>query len=233
MSLISVSKFALRKKVSVIFCSLTGKDTMTIKNKKSLAKAILIIGAALGSALISTQASFAGSLHMRTGKVTSQPIGHYEFCKIYNKECNVRASNTSPTKLTRKRWSEIIEANAYANTQIRAVTDEQLYGVVEKWAFPKTAGDCEDFALLKRHLLVSKGWPESSLLITVVRQKNGDGHAVLTVRTDRGDYILDNLEDRVVPWANTQYTFLKRQTPAHSGRWEDILDTRNLTAALK
>lgn len=206
---------------------------MTLINKKTFAKAILILGAALSSALISTQASYAGSAHMRTGKATSQPIGHYEFCKVYNKECNVRANNITPTKLTRKRWAEIIETNAYANTQIRAVTDEQFYGVVEKWAFPKTAGDCEDFALLKRHLLVSKGWPVSSLLITVVRQKNGDGHAVLTVRTDRGDYILDNLEDRVEPWAKTQYTFLKRQMPAHSGRWEDILDTRNLTAALR
>lgn len=206
---------------------------MTLINKKTFAKAILILGVALGTSLASTQASYANSAHMKTGKVTSQPIGHYEFCKIYNKECNVRTSNIAPTKLTRKRWAEMVEANAYANTQIRAVTDEQFYGVVEKWAFPKTAGDCEDFALLKRHILISKGWPESSLLITVVRQRNGDGHAVLTVRTDRGDYILDNLEDLVEPWANSEYTFLKRQTPAHSGRWEDILDSRNLTAALK
>ena len=206
---------------------------MTLINKKSLAKAILILSVALGATLTSTQASLAASEHMKTGKITSQLIGHYDFCKIYNSECNIRTRNIAPTKLTRIRWAEMVEANAYANTQIRAVTDEQLYGVVEKWEFPKTAGDCEDFALLKRHILIGKGWPESSLLITVVRQKNGDGHAVLTVRTDRGDYILDNLEDLVETWVNTEYTYLKRQTPAHSGRWEDILDTRNLTAALK
>lgn len=206
-----------------------GDNTMTFKNKRLLANAIIILGTTIAGA----QASLAGTAHMKTGKITSQPIGHHEFCKVYGKECNIRSNKTKPTKLTRARWAEIIEANTYANTQIMAVTDEQFYGVVEKWAFPKTAGDCEDFALLKRHILASKGWPMSSLLITVVRQKNGDGHAVLTVRTDRGDYVLDNLEDRVEPWAETNYTFLKRQSPAHSGKWEDILDSRNLTASVK
>ncbi len=51
--------------------------------------------------------------------------------------------------------------------------------------------------------------PISDLLITVVRQMNGEGHAVLTVRTDRGDYVLDNLELRVKPWNETSYDYLK------------------------
>ncbi|MFK7901773.1 MAG: transglutaminase-like cysteine peptidase [Nitratireductor sp.] len=195
---------------------------------KNAAKALIIYGALVASSQIAN----AGTPQMQTGKFTSQPIGHYEFCKIYGQECNVRSNKTAPTKLTRDAWSQMIEANAYANTQIKAVTDSQFYGVVEKWEFPKTAGDCEDFVLLKRHILISNGWPPSSLLITVVRQSNGEGHAVLTVRTDRGDYILDNLENRVELWSDTNYTYLKRQAPSHSGRWEDIKDTRNLSANL-
>ena len=70
------------------------------------------------------------------------------------------------------------------------------------------------------------GWPASSLLITVVRQKNGDGHAVLTVRTDRGDYVLDNLDYKVSVWTATPYRFLSRQSERHSGRWARIRDNR-------
>ncbi len=67
--------------------------------------------------------------------------------------------------------------------------------------------------------------------MTVVRQPNGDGHAVLTVRTDRADYVLDNLEERVLQWNETEYQFLKRQSAANSGRWEGIDDNRNRSSA--
>ena len=75
-------------------------------------------------------------------------------------------------------------------------------------------------------MLMERGWPPSSLLITVVLQPNGEGHAVLTVRTSKGDYILDNLESKIKRWDETPYTYLKRQSESHSGRWKDILDNR-------
>jgi predicted transglutaminase-like cysteine proteinase len=67
------------------------------------------------------------------------------------------------------------------------------FGVIERWTYPDLGmGDCEDYVLLKRRKLMELGWPQSALLITVVRDENGEGHAILTVRTTRGDYILDN-----------------------------------------
>jgi predicted transglutaminase-like cysteine proteinase len=39
--------------------------------------------------------------------------------------------------------------------------------------------DCEDYVLLKRRMLMQAGWPREALLVTVVRDKKGDGHAVL------------------------------------------------------
>ena len=66
------------------------------------------------------------------------------------------------------------------------------------------------------------GIPANTLLMTVVRQPNGEGHAVLTVRTDRGDFILDNLDQRVLAWNDTDYTFLKRQSTANTGTWVSI-----------
>lgn len=170
---------------------------------------------------------------MKTGNRTSQPIGHYEYCKANVRDCQIRTSNLQPVQLTRKRWSEIVEINAHANSVIRPVTDADYYGVEELWTYPVTHGDCEDYALMKRRELMRLGWPASSLLVTVVRQKNGDGHAVLTVRTDRGDYVLDNLRQRIKLWHETEYTFLKRQMAAHSGYWEDIIDTRKMVGSVR
>ena len=77
------------------------------------------------------------------------------------------------------------------------------------------------------------GWPASSLLATVVLQSNGDGHAVLTVRTSRGDFVLDNLSDEILAWNETDYRFLKRVSARHSGHWEGIIDTRTSVASIK
>ncbi len=116
--------------------------------------------------------------------------------------------------------------NNYANRTVQPVTDQDYYGVEEHWTYPRTFGDCEDYALLKRYMLMQRGWPVSSLLITVVRQPNGDGHAVLTVRTNRGDFILDNMEAKIERWDRTPYKYLKRQSVTHSGEWSSILDSR-------
>lgn len=190
-----------------------------------------IVGAGMALSAISPAA--AAQPIMKVGGLTSQPIGHYEYCQRDSRDCNIIANTTKPVKLTRARWAEMVEANARANSTIAPVTDEEYYGVQELWVMPKTAGDCEDFALMKRRELMSKGWPASSLLITVVRQKNGDGHAVLTVRTDRADYILDNLNGRILPWNETEYAYLKRQAAAHSGQWEKIVDSRTMVGSIK
>lgn len=164
--------------------------------------------------------------HMQVTGATSQPIGHYEYCKQYQRDCQLRSSNTTPMALTRDRWAELDSINRGANAAVTPITDMDYYQVEELWAYPDRYGDCEDFVLLKRQMLMQRGWPASSLLITVVRQPNGDGHAVLTVRTDRADYVLDNLRDRILPWNETEYRFVKRQSTKDSGRWEGIEDSR-------
>jgi len=188
---------------------------------------------AMGALIAASGPAFAKQSLMKTGGRTSQPIGHYEYCKRQTSDCRIVSRSTNPVKLNRARWDEMVKANARANSTVAPVTDLEYYGVEEHWVMPGSAGDCEDFALMKRKELMSKGWPASSLLVTVVRQKNGDGHAVLTVRTDRGDYVLDNLNGRILPWNKTEYTYLKRQAAAHSGHWETIIDSRTLVGAVR
>ncbi len=161
---------------------------------------------------LATTSQAANTAHMKLAGLTSQPIGHYKYCKQYTSDCQIKTGNITAPELTRKRWSDMVEINSYSNNTIQPVTDMEGFGVEELWMYPESIGDCEDYVLLKRYMLMQRGWPASSLLITVVRQPNGDGHAVLTVRTDRADYVLDNLTGKIKQWNETEYTYLKRQS---------------------
>lgn len=159
---------------------------------------------------------------MVTGSVTSQPIGHYEFCQRYASECAVRSKVGPAPTLTQHGWQVLNTINTRVNTTVVAMTDQDIYGKEEHWAYPVDAGDCEDFVLEKRRQLLAKGFSAADLLITVVRKPDGEGHAVLTVRTSEGDFILDNLSADVKLWTDTPYTYLKRQASFNSGRWVTI-----------
>ena len=185
------------------------------------AKALLV---ALTTVVLSSSAAFtapASALSMRTGGVTSQPIGHYQFCQKNRGECS-GTRNASPAKVTAVGWRVIRDVNASVNRAITPMTDRDLFGKDEFWTYPDGAGDCEDFVLLKRKKLMARGFSPADLLITVVRKPDGEGHAVLTVRTSEGDFILDNLENKVTLWSETPYRYLKRQASFHAGRWVSI-----------
>jgi len=190
----------------------------------------LITAAGLTLGIMTAPAMAQGISHMTTGSVTSQPIGHAMFCEQHPQECRVRSKRSAAPKLTRKRWAEMVRVNNRANSSVKPVTDQDAYGVEEHWTYPRSFGDCEDYVLLKRYWLLQRGWPASSLLITVVKQPNGDGHAVLTVRTSKADYVLDNLVTKIKPWNKTQYRFLKRQSVHHTGKWTKISDRRSQVA---
>lgn len=194
-------------------------------------KTLAVIAALIITGTTITAANAAGGSHMPTRGKTSQPIGHALFCQQYPQECGIRSKSTKAPKLTRKRWSDIVKVNNRINATVKPVTDQDYYGVEEHWTYPKQYGDCEDYVLLKRYKLLQKGWPESSLLITVVKQPNGDGHAVLTVRTDRADYVLDNLNGKIKPWNKTPYKYLKRQSAKNTGKWTKIKDRRREVAS--
>jgi len=99
------------------------------------------------------------------------------------------------------------------------------------WNYPDDGyGDCEDYVLQKRKMLMQAGWPREALLITVVRDKNNDGHAVLTVKSDKGEYVLDNQTDDIVLWSDTGYRFVKRQSQSDPNQWVSLGDNRPAVA---
>jgi predicted transglutaminase-like cysteine proteinase len=161
--------------------------------------------------------------YVSVGEAARPPIGWVEFCMTYKPECDTRPSAPRDVVLTPKAWSDLVKVNAWVNDNIKPVTDLEHWGVVERWNYPDDGrGDCEDYVLLKRRMLMQAGWPREALLITVVRDKKGDGHAVLTVKTNKGEFILDNQEAEVLPWNKTGYRFVKRQSQSDPNFWVSL-----------
>jgi predicted transglutaminase-like cysteine proteinase len=192
-------------------------------------KNTLVAVAAIGGLLVGGGANAQAQAFMPAGSLSSQPIGHYEFCQRKPHECGPTDPSRGPVELTRELWAEIVEINNLVNTMVTPVTDWELWGVEEYWAYPHNGyGDCEAYVLEKRRMLMQAGVPAANLLITVVRLANGEGHAVLTVHTNMGDFILDNLEPRVLRWHETDYEILKRVSVRHAGQWVGVNDHRNM-----
>jgi predicted transglutaminase-like cysteine proteinase len=164
-------------------------------------------------------------------KNSSIPVGHLEFCKSRPDECRANPSPIAAMPLDAVRWEQLVAVNSYYNQTVVPVEDRDLYQVDEFWTYPNGYGDCEDFALAKRRDLIEAGWNPSTLMIAVVREPNGNGHAVLMARTDRGDMVLDNQDGTIKLWSDTPYTFLKRQSQTHSGHWVDMIDERVVVVA--
>lgn len=146
------------------------------------------------------------------------PLGYVQFCHSFEKECEPHNS-ARPAQLTDASLELLDRVNRDVNGRIVPVSDAELYGKSEFWALPVNAGDCEDYVLLKRKLLIDAGLPSSALLITVVRDHRGDGHAVLTAVTSRGDLVMDNQDDRILPWEMTGYRYVKRQSAGNQNAW--------------
>jgi predicted transglutaminase-like cysteine proteinase len=112
------------------------------------------------------------------------------------------------------------------------MTDADLFRKEEYWTYPVDGyGDCEEYVLEKQRVLIEAGWPKSALLITVAKDIQNGGHAVLTVRTDHGDMILDNQIEAVLPWYSTPYRYIKRQSASSPVKWTGISDTRVTTVS--
>jgi predicted transglutaminase-like cysteine proteinase len=150
------------------------------------------------------------------------PVGYVDFCGRGEAECQFQSGHNVPLQITSENWDALFQINKYVNTKIRPTSDMELYGVPDYWTYPTTAGDCEDYVLLKKRLLVGLGFKPETLLITVVLDENREGHAVLTVPTDHGDYILDNRRTEILRWDQTGYIYLKRQSQAAANEWVSL-----------
>ena len=173
------------------------------------------------------------TLFASVGQETRAPIGWVEFCSENKSDCRGATSSPRDIVMTQVAWRDLVRVNQWVNENVRPMTDMDHWGVVEKWSYPTDGyGDCEDYVLQKRKMLIDAGWPREALLITVVRDKRGDGHAVLTVKSDKGEFVLDNQNEEIVLWTETGYRFVKRQSQHDVNVWVSLGDQHPAISAV-
>lgn len=171
------------------------------------------------------------SAYMRIFAPTLPPYGFVRFCETHPQECRQGTFAEARFELSGARAKELDDINRSVNKAVEPATDMEIYGETERWTLPTNRGDCEDYALLKRKLLIDRGWPISSLLMTVVRDEKSEGHAVLTARTSQGDFILDNKMDEIRVWHKTPYAYVMRQSYIDPRVWVS-LDPKDATSPI-
>jgi predicted transglutaminase-like cysteine proteinase len=144
---------------------------------------------------------------------SAQPTAAWsEFCERSPNECAINPAEPSTIQLDERVWNAIVGINKQVNTTVRPQEDFHHWGVIDHWDYPNDGyGDCEDYQILKRRLLVEAGLPRRALRMVVVLDELGQGHAVMAVRTDQGDFILDNKRDAVLAWHQTGYVYIKSE----------------------
>ncbi|WP_157967697.1 transglutaminase-like cysteine peptidase [Cohaesibacter intestini] len=176
----------------------------------------LLVGASHAAATGATDVSLSG-LGMRVVERTSPPAGHVHYCAREPDAC--ARYGQGAVILTQTSWQQLVTINSVINKSIAPKAD----GRVDQWSVYVSAGDCEDYALTKQRELLSRGWPSDALLVTTAYLPDGTYHAVLVVRTDRGEFVLDNLDPLILPWQKVKYRWNKRQAVGNPHIWQTIV----------
>ncbi|OKO75039.1 hypothetical protein AC629_34405 [Bradyrhizobium sp. NAS80.1] len=150
------------------------------------------------------------------------PLAHTAFCLRYRDECRARMLfRGGPVQLTETRWEDLNEVNQAINGSI--IPDPTELGpVVESWLIDPKRGDCNDYAVSKRHRLLRRGWPQRTLLLAEVETVSGKHHLILLVRTKSGDLVLDNLTPQIRPWSRAPYRWIRIQSPDNPRYWNAV-----------
>lgn len=150
------------------------------------------------------------------------PPAFVDFCARFADQCVAGAPTV--LALDDRTMQQLAAVNHAVNTAIKPEDDKAHYGRDEFWTIPTDGfGDCEDYALTKRKALLEAGLPASALRLAVVYSIKTALHAVLTVATDKGDLVLDNISDAIVPWNATEFTWIMVQDKADPLRWDSLM----------
>jgi predicted transglutaminase-like cysteine proteinase len=179
-----------------------------------------------------TVAPFAAASAMPDGQEVASPAGYVSFCLRFADQCKTDVAGPQTVALVPALWGQLRTVNGQVNDSIWPEDDVRHYGRNEFWTIPTDGyGDCEDYALSKRKALLAMGLPEGALRVAVVYSAAVGRHAVLTVATDKGDYVLDNMTSDVRPWTETSYVWIERQDSTKPSGWTSLNRSPTLLAA--
>lgn len=170
---------------------------------------------------------------MRTLGAADPPYGFVQLCQRLAELCRASSTDNRRVASTRQNLAELDLVNRTVNRAITPVSDKDQFGIEEFWTLPISGkGDCEEYVLEKRRLLMDRRWPSGALLITVVLDENRQGHAVLTARMENGDLILDNKHDEIRFWHATPYIYIMRQSFVSPTSWVSLAPTEGNAPAV-
>jgi predicted transglutaminase-like cysteine proteinase len=189
--------------------------------------------AALASVTVASpvRAGFIGMPHMLGAQLHKiafaapalAPFAYTRFCVQYPADCAASHNHfrPRPIALTEARMAELREINRNVNRSIRFEHNDG--GIAsERWVVSPKTGDCNDYAVTKRHELIARGWPARALLLAEVVTNWGEHHLVLVVRTSSGDLVADSLNYEIKPWVQAPYQWVRIQTPAKPMFWATV-----------
>ena len=202
----------------------------------------IVVGVSLVAGLIAARNADAQELRLAEmtasyapgGETTRVPYGWADLCGRQPQECRVEVLDAADLRLDAGTADILAEVNAKVNAEITPVSNLEHWGtLLDHWDYPTDGkGDCKIYALWKRKLLMDIGVPRQALLMTIVRDLDGNGHTVLTVRTDRGEFVLDNMVGEIRPWDAPGYTYVKRQSQTDPNVWVSLGHERRTVAGL-
>jgi len=175
-------------------------------------------GAVLAIANISATSASPTAAAMHEGGYALAPFSFVKFCLDYPSDCP-NSAGPGRIHLTSAHMAELAIVNRAVNAAIRPTPDTSA---LRFWRLNVSAGDCNSYAVAKRHELIRRGWPAAALALTVAKTSWGEGHLVVTVRTDQGDLVLDNLRSTIIAWQKTGYHWIMRQSEVNPQFWVDL-----------
>ena len=161
--------------------------------------------------------------HIQFNVPVLAPMAHTMFCLQYPSDCRVRkiVFRGGAVKLTAERRAELERVNNEVNRAI--IPERNVEGLAgEKWLISPRSGDCNDYAVTKRHKLLVRGWPARALLLSEVVTSWGEHHLVLVVRTQNGDFVADSLTPKIRSWSKAPYQWVRIQSPNSPVFWSSV-----------
>ncbi|NGO64172.1 transglutaminase-like cysteine peptidase [Rhizobium daejeonense] len=145
---------------------------------------------------------------------TLAPYAFVRFCIQMPKECAPK-QGAKEVGLSASVAVDIASINRSVNHRIAPRNDRNGLDV---WTLSPRYGDCDDYAVTKRRKLIEAGLPARSVRLAIGRTPNGQGHAVVVVRTRTADLVLDNRSDAIKRVNEVDLVWIKMES-ADNPKW--------------
>jgi predicted transglutaminase-like cysteine proteinase len=153
---------------------------------------------------------------------TLAPFQHVRFCLRYPSDCKSDPRENQRIDLNAETSELLKRVNHSVNMYINPRPKSYGRNLGEGWTIAPEMGDCNDYAVTKRHELLENGLPSKALRLAVVKTASGIGHLVLVVVTTKGDIVMDDLTEEIRPWQSTDYHWLNIQSASDPKFWYKI-----------